>query len=209
MNYTELCTAVADTLENTFEAEDLARFARLTEQKVFNVVQPPVLRSNQTGTLTAGNQYLTLPSGFLFPYSLAVIQADGRYEFLLNKDVNYVRQVYPYPATTGAPKVYAMFDENSLLLGPTPDTNYSVELHFAAYPASIVTAGTSWLGDKFDSVLLNGMLLEAARFMKLDADQLQVHDAAFKASMAELKQLADGKLRQDAYRSGQVRQPVQ
>lgn len=209
MNYTELCTAVADTLENTFSADDLARFARLTEQKVFNVVQPPVLRSNQVGTLTAGNQYLTLPSGFLFPYSLAVVQADGRYEFLLNKDVNYVRQVYPYPATTGLPKVYALFDSNSLIIGPTPDIDYDVELHFAKYPDSIVTAGTSWLGDNFDSVLLNGMLLEAARFMKLDADLMQVHDGAFKASMAELKQLADGKLRQDAYRSGQVRQPVQ
>ena len=209
MDYTTLCAAVQDTLENTFSADDLARFARLTEQKVFNVVQPPVLRSNQTGALTAGNQYLTLPSGFLFAYSLAVIKADGRYEFLLNKDVNYVREVYPHPATSGQPKVYALFDENSLILGPTPDIDYSVELHFAAYPESIVTAGTSWLGEKFDSVLLNGMLLEAARFMKLDADLMQAHDGAFKASMAELKQLADGKLRQDAYRSGQVRQPVQ
>lgn len=209
MNYTELCTAVADTLENTFAADDLARFAKLTEQRVYQTVQPPVLRENQTGTLTVGNQYLTLPSGFLFPYSLAVVQADGRYEFLLNKDVNYVRQVYPYPATTGMPKVYGVFDENTLILGPTPDLAYTVELHFAAYPESIVTAGTSWLGDTMDSVLFNGMLLEAARFMKLDEAKLKVHAEAFKASLAELKQLSDGKLRQDAYRSGQFRQPVQ
>lgn len=209
MNYTELRTAVEDTLENTFTDADMERFTKLTEQKVFQVVQPPVLRQNQTGSVTASNPYLTLPSGFLFPYSLAVVLPSGRYEFLLNKDVNYVREVYPFPAVSGQPKVYAVFDSNSLLLGPTPDIDYDVELHFAAYPESIVTAGTSWLGDTMDSVLLNGMLVEAARFMKLDADQLQVHDAAFKASLAELKQLADGKLRQDAYRSGQVRQPVQ
>ena len=209
MNYTELCTAVQDTLENTFEADDLARFARLVEKKIFQVVQPPVLRRNQTGTVSQGVQYLSLPNGFLFPYSLAVVLADGRYEFLLNKDVNYVREVYPYPATTGQPKVYALFDENTALLGPTPNAPYTVEMHFAAYPPSIVDAGTSWLGENFDPALFNVMLVEAARFMKLDADLITQHDAAFKASMAELKQLADGKLRQDAYRSGQFRQPVQ
>jgi hypothetical protein len=208
MTYTELCTAVADTLENTFTAEDLARFTRLTEQKIFQVVQPPVLRKNQTGAVSTGVQYLSLPNGFLFPYSLAVVLPSGRYEYLLNKDVNYIREVYPFPAVTGTPKTYAMFDENTAILGPTPDTNYAVEIHFAAYPESIVDAGTSWLGTNFDSALFNGMLLEAARFMKLDADLMAQHDAAFKASMAELKQLADGKLRQDAYRSGQVRNPV-
>lgn len=208
MNYTELTTAVQDTLENTFSADDLARFTRLTEQKIFQVVQPPVLRANQTGAVTAGNPYLTLPNGFLFPYSLAVV-IGGRYEFLLNKDVNYVRQVYPFPATSGTPKVYALFDDNTAILGPTPDTSYTVELHFAAYPPSIVDVGTSWLGNNFDPALFNGVLVEAARFMKLDADLIAQHDAAFKASMSELKQLTDGKLRQDAYRSGQVRQPVQ
>lgn len=209
MTYQELCTAVADTLENTFAVEDLARFTRLTEQKIFQVVQPPVLRKNQTGNVSQGVQYLSLPNGFLFPYSLAVVLADGSYEYLLNKDVNYIRQVYPFPATTGTPKAYALFDENTAILGPTPDQPYAVEIHFAAYPPSIVGAGTSWLGENFDSALFNGMLVEAARFMKLDQDLMMQHDAAFKASMAELKQLSDGKLRQDSYRSGQFRQPVQ
>lgn len=208
MNYADLCTAVADTLENTFSAADFARFAQLTEQRVFQNVQPPVLRRNQTGAVTPNVQYLSLPAGFLFPYSLAVVLADGSYEFLLNKDVNYIRQVYPYPATTGTPKVYALFDENTIILGPTPDTSYGVEMHFAAYPESIVTAGTSWLSDNFYSVLLNGMLLEGARFMKASVEDLAVHEKAFIASMAELKNWADGKLRQDAYRSGQVRNNV-
>ena len=208
MNYTELCDAVQETLENTFTADDLARFAQLTEERVYQTVQPPALRKNQNANLSANNQYLTLPVDFLFPYSLAVIMGDGSYEYLLNKDVNYVRQVYPYPATTGVPKVYSFFDENSLILGPTPDTNYEVELHYAAYPESIVTAGTTWLSDTMDSVLFNGMLVEAARFMKADAETMTIHTTAFASSLDQLKQLADGKLRQDAYRSGQVRTPV-
>lgn len=208
MTYDELCTAVQNTLENTFSATDLARFTQLVEQRVFQNIQPPVLRRNQTGAVTSGVQYLSLPAGFLFVYSLAVILEDGSYEFLLNKDVNYIRQVYPYPATTGTPKVYALFDENTVILGPTPDTAYSVEMHFGAYPESIVTASTSWLGDNFDSVLFNGMVLEAARFMKASVEDLAVHEKAFTTSMAELKNLADGKLRQDAYRSGQVRNNV-
>ncbi len=208
MNYAELCTALQETLENTFEADDLARFARLTEQKIYSVVQPPVLRRNQTAAVTPSNPYLSLPNGFLYVFSLAVLGTNGRYEFLTVKDVNYVREAFPFPGVTGQPRVYGIFDQNSLILGPTPDVNYTVELHFASYPASIVDAGTSWLGDNFDSALFNGMVVEGARFLKLEADQMQVHMAAFQASMAELKQLADGKLRQDNYRTPQVRDPV-
>lgn len=208
MNYAALCAAVEDTLENTFTADDLARFATLTEERVFQNVQPPVLRQTQTVNATSGVPLMDLPSGFLFPYSLAVVDNTGRYEFLLNKDVNYIRQVFPNPNASGLPRVYAMFDANTVILGPTPDDAYAVEVNFAAYPPSISVAGTSWLGDNFYSVLLNGMLLEAARFMKLDVETLAVHEKAFTTSLQELKQLADGKLRQDAYRSGQPRTPV-
>lgn len=208
MNYQELCTALQDTLENTFTATDMARFVGLVEQRVYQRVQPPALRKNQTGSLSANNPYLSLPGGFLFVYSLAVQLPTGRYENLLNKDVNYVREVYPFPGTVGVPKTYAIFDENTLILGPTPSTNYVVELHYAAYPPSIAVAGTSWLGDTFDSVLFNGMVVEGARHMKAEADLMAVYEKAFITSLEELKQMADGKLRQDAYRSGQVRNPV-
>lgn len=204
MTYLELCAAVADTTENTFAADDLARFARLTEQRAYNEVQPPALRKNVTSSLTVSNPYLTLPSDFLYVYSLAV-DGNGGFTYLLNKDVSYVREVYPSVAATGSPKVYAQFDRNTLLLGPTPDAAYAVELNYAGYPESIVTASTSWLGDTMDSVLFNGMLVEAARFMKSDKDIVELYDKAFMESLALLKQLGDGKLKQDTYRSGQAR----
>jgi hypothetical protein len=208
MNYTELCAAVSNTIENPFSADDLARFARLTEQKVYNAVQIPALRRNQIGSLSTGNPYLTLPDDFLYVYSLAVLQVDGSYAYVLNKDVNYIREMYPFPTSTGVPRAYAQFDANTLLLGPTANAPLQVELHYGYYPESIVTASTTWLGDNFDSVLLNGMLLEAARFIKEDEDVVKLYDKMFMDSMAQLKQLGDGKLRQDAYRSGQARVPV-
>lgn len=208
MNYTELCALVQDTVESTFTTEQLANFAQQTEQKVFNFVQPPVLRENSTGTLTQGSPYLTLPNDFLYVFSLAVISAAGVYSYVLVKDVNYVRAAYPNPADQGTPKVYAQFDENTLILGPSPDQSYTVELHYAAYPASISTAGTSWLGDNYDSVLFNGMLVEAARFLKLEADTVTLYSKMFDEALAGLKQLADGKQRQDTFRTGQVRNPV-
>jgi len=208
MNYTELCERLQDTVENTFTAEQLALFCQQTEQKAYSTVQPPVMRANVTGFVTPGNPYLTVPAGFLHVFSMASIAADGSYEFLVNKDVNYLREAYPSPPVTGRPKVYAQFDQDKFMLAPTPNTAYSIELHFARYPESIVTAGTSWLGDNMDSVLFNGMLLEAARFMKADADIVTMYGKMFDSSLADLKQLADGKLRQDAYRTGQARVPV-
>lgn len=208
MNYAELAAAVASTTVNEFAADDMARFARLTEQKVYNAVQFPALRRNVIGALTTASSYLTLPDDFLYPYSLAVVTPSGDYEYLLDKDVNYIRQAYPGPAYTGVPKYYAVFDENSLIVGPTPAANYVVELHYGYYPESIVTAGTSWLGDNFDSVLLNGMLVEAARFMKEEQDVVALYVKMFDESMMQLKQLGDGKLRMDTYRTPQVRVPV-
>jgi len=144
-----------------------------------------------------------------------VISATGDYTYLLNKDVNFIREAYPNAATTGTPKYYAVFGPNSgnvqelsLLLGPTPDANLTAELHYFYYPISIVTAGTSWLGDNFESALVNAVLVEAARFMKAEADTVASYDAQYQQSLTLLKNLGDGKMRQDAYRSGQVRTKV-
>jgi hypothetical protein len=208
MNYEDLCARVQDTVENTFTAEQLALFCQQTEQKAYNTVQPPAVRANDTVSVTAGSPYLAAPAGFLHVFSMASIGVDGSYEFLLNKDVEFLREAYPSPNATGRPKVYAQFDQDTFMLAPAPDAAYSIERHFARYPASIVVAGTSWLGDNMDSVLLNGMLLEAARFMKADADIITLYGKMFDSSLADLKQLADGKLRQDVYRTGQTRVPV-
>lgn len=207
MNYSELCARVQETVENEFTEDQLALFCRQTEQKVYNTVQLPVARENKTGLLTAGNQYLTLPEGFLHVHSLAVITS-GAHNFLVDKDVNYIRAAYPAPAVTGRPRVYAIFDENSLLLGPTPDQAYQVELHYGAYPESAAVAGTSWLLENFDSVVYNGMLVEAAKFMKAEEDIIKLYTGHLTESMALLKQLGDGKLRRDSHRSGQTRTSV-
>jgi hypothetical protein len=210
MNYTELTVNIQDICENTFTAEQLAMFTEQAEQKIYNSVQIPALRKNVTGNMTAGNQYLQIPSDFLYCYSLAVIDAGGAYEFLLNKDVNFIRQAYPVNnvASRAIPRYYANFDDSAFILGPTPDAAYLSELHYGYYPESIVTAGTTWLGNEFDSALLNGALIEAIRFMKGEADMVSLYEKMYVDAMSLLKQLGDGKLRQDAYRSGQVRVPV-
>jgi hypothetical protein len=215
VNYTELKTAVEDFTENTFSATDFATMTELAEQKIYNSVQLPSLRKNVTGTLTVNNKYLQAPSDFLSVFSLAVVLADGSYEYLLDKDVNFIRQAYPTPTSTGTPRYYAIFgprsdDPNELtfILGPTPNAALTAELHYFYYPQSIVTANTSWLGDNFDSVLFNGVMVEAARYMKEEPDIIQNYEQQFAQSLILLKQLGDGKNRQDAYRSGQVRVKV-
>ena len=209
MNYTELKTNVQDICENTFTDDQLAMFTEQAEQKIYNAVQIPALRKNVTGTVTGSNTYLTVPTDFLYVYSLAVVDSSGNYHFLLNKDVNFVREAYPAATPTGLPKHYAVFDETTFLLGPTPDSSYVTELHYGYYPESIVTAGTSWLGTEFDSALLNGTLVEAIRFMKGEPDLVALYDKMYVTSMSLLKVLGDGKLRSDAYRSGQPVMPVQ
>jgi hypothetical protein len=218
MNYTELTAAIKGYAENDFpatvgsftSADQIATFVKMAEQRVYNMVQLPALRKNMVGNLTSGNKYLSLPTDWLATFSLAVINGANEYTYLLNKDVNFIRQAYPDTdaAFYGEPKYYGQFDQNTVILGPTPDAGYSVELHFFYYPTSIVTAGTSWLGDNFDSVLLYGALLEAAAFMKSDPDTITFYKQRYDEAMAELKQLGDGKNRQDAYRSGQFRMPV-
>lgn len=217
MNYAELVTAVEDYCENTFPTADMDTFIQIAEQNIYNTVQLPSLRKNVTGTLTSGNKYLTAPTDFLSAFSLAVIHnVTGDYEYLLNKDVNYIRQAFANPSDTGFPQYYAIFgptigdpNELSFIIGPTPDASYAVELHYYFYPESIVDAGTTWLGDNFDSALLNGTLVEAITYMKGEPDIVNLYRTRYQESLVLLKNLGDGKLRQDAYRDGQVRVKVQ
>jgi len=208
MNYSSLVTEIQSYTENQFVAADINTFIRQAEQRIYNTVQLPALRKNSTGNLSAGNKYLTTPNDWLSTYSLAVINNTGEFTYLLNKDVNFIRAAYPNPTDQGLPEYYALFDQNTFILGPTPDSAYTVELHYFYYPASIVDAGSSWLGDNFDSVLLYGALLEAYTFMKGEADVLAEYQKRYDGAMALLKQLGDAKNRQDSYRSGQVRYPV-
>jgi hypothetical protein len=213
MNYVELKENIARICENEFTEPEYALFTEQAEQRIYNTVQLANLRKNVTGTITAANQYLQAPDDFLSVYSLAVYPvAGGAYEYLLNKDVNFIRQAYPNPATTGKPKHYAIFgprsdnaNELSFIVGPTPNVAYNAELHYYYYPVSIVTAGNTWLGDNFDSALLNGALVEAIRYMKGEPDMVKLYQEMYLQSIALLKNLGDGKQRGDAYRSGQVR----
>ena len=209
MNYADLTATIEDYCETTFTPDELATFTKQAEQRIYNSVQFPALRKNSTGTTTSGNKYLAQPSDFLWSYSLAVIDnVTGEYTYLLNKDVNFIRQAFPYPLVSGKPTHYAYFDSNTFILGPTPDANYTMELHYGYYPESIVTAGTTWLGDNFDSALLNGALVEAITFMKGEPDLVKLYQDRYIQSMGLLKNLGDGKLREDAYRDGQVRVQV-
>jgi hypothetical protein len=217
MNYAALSAAIQDYTQN-YEQEFVANipvFVQQAEQRIYNTVQFPSLRKNMTGQTTVNTRYLSCPPDFLAVYSLAVLDATGAYEYLLNKDVNFIRQAYPNPTDYGLPKYYALFgptvsgstisNELSFILGPTPDAQYSVELHFYYYPASIVTASTTWLGDNFDTVLLYGSLVEAYTFMKGEQDMMALYDGKYKEALMLAKRLGDGLERSDAYRSGQAR----
>lgn len=221
MNYAQLFEAIKGYVENDFpntswtdsagtgtatltSTEQINTFIQQAEQRIFNSVQLLDLRKNVTGTMTSGNKYVSVPSDWLANFSFAVIDGTGRYEYLINKDVSFIRQAFPNPNQQGKPTHYAYFDENSYLLGPTPDANYGMELHYFYYPESIVTAGTSWLGDNFDSVLLYGSLLEAYTFMKGEADIIAQYQKRYDDAMAMLRELGEGKNRQDMYRVPRV-----
>jgi hypothetical protein len=222
MTYDELKAAIQAYTENTetnFVAE-IPVFVQQAEQRIYNSVQFPSLRKNMTGVVSTTTPYLSAPDDYLATYSLAVVDADGNYEYLLNKDVNFIRQAYPSPSETGLPRYYALFgpttsgstitNELTFMLGPKPDANYTVELHFYYYPTSITTAasGHTWLGDNFDSVLLYGSLVEAYTYMKGEQDMMGLYNAKYQEALALAKRLGDGMERQDAYRSGQYRQKV-
>jgi hypothetical protein len=235
MNYQTLSAQIQAFTENTFpdtgtwdnrnvtSKQQVDQFIKNAEQRVYNTIQFPSLRKNVMGTISNGNKYLSTPNDFLSVYSLAVVDQAGRYEFLLNKDVNFIRQAYPSPTSTGIPKYYALFgptttsdippvitNELSIILGPTPNTTYSAELHYYYLPESIVDSqdGRTWLGDNFDSVLLYGALVEAAIFMKAEAETLTVYQAKYADALAQAKRLGDGLERGDAYRDGQFKQAV-
>ena len=224
MNYTQLSNAIQAYTENPssdFVAQ-IPVFVQQAEQRIYNTVQFPSLRKNMTGVVSNGNKYLSAPDDFLSVYSLAVITDvtgsnldTGTYEYLLNKDVNFIRQAYPTPQDTGVPRYYALFgptvngssitNELSFILGPTPNASYNVELHYYYYPQSIVTANTSWLGDNFDTVLLYGSLVEAYTYMKGEADMIALYNQKYMEALQLAKRLGDGLERSDAYRSGQSR----
>jgi len=222
MNYTALSSAIQAYTENT-EADfvtNIPVFVRQAEQRIYNTVQFPSIRKNVTGVVSTTTPYLNAPDDYLASYSFAVIDADGNYEYLLNKDVNFIRQAYPKATDTGLPKYYALFgpkvtsgvisDTLSFLVGPTPNANYNVELHYYFYPESITVAadGQTWLGNNFDSVLLYGSLVEAYTYMKGEADMMALYNGKYQEALALAKRLGDGMERQDAYRSGQFRQAV-
>jgi len=225
MNYSELFETIKGYVENDFpntswtgpdgstavtltSVEQINTFIEQAEERIFNTVQLLDLRKNVTGNCSTGNKYLSVPTDWLANFSMAVIDGDGNYEYMLNKDVSYIREAYPNQDTLGKPIYYAYFDENSYILGPTPDDEYGIELHYFYYPPSIVTAGTTWLGDNFSSALLYGALIEAYIFMKGEQDINAEYQKRYNEAMAMLKQLGEGKNRQDMYRSGQVRYPV-
>jgi hypothetical protein len=211
MNYASLSTLIqqyCESTETSFVA-NIPTFVQLAEERIYNAVQIPAIRRNQIGTLSLGNKYLTLPSDWLATFSLAVITpVTGVQEFLLDKDVNFIRQSYPNPNDTGTPKYYAIFDDNTLILGPTPDNAYQVEMHYYYYPQSIVTAGTSWLGDNYENVLLYGSIREAYTYLKGEQDLMNYYEQKYQEALQQLARLGDGLNRRDAYRSGQVRLPV-
>jgi hypothetical protein len=238
MNYTELFNTIQTYTENQFpdvfladgstvsDTTQINTFIKQAEQRIYNSMQFPSVRRNVTGVVSPSTPYLSSPGDFLAVYSLAVIDASGNYVYLLNKDVNFIREAYPSPSSTGVPKYYALFgptttsgaspvvtNELSFILGPKPNSNYTVELHYYYYPVSIADtannpSGTTWLGDNFDTVLLYGSLVEAYTFMKGEADIIALYDGKYKEALALAKRLADGMERQDAYRSGQYRQAV-
>jgi len=208
MNYAELTQNIQEICEQTFTSDQLAMFTKQAEQKLYSMVDLPALRRNQVGVFTTGNPYLTMPLNILYVYSMAVIKPSGDYEYLLNKDVNFIREAYPSVSQAGFPKHYAIFDQTTFIVGPTPAADYSVEAHFAEYPESIVVAGSTWLGEEFDSALLNGALIEAIRFQQGEPELIQFYETLYTQSVQFLKNLGDGKLKQDMYRSGQPRARV-
>lgn len=229
MNYQELFSQIQTYTENQFPdtfvqvttggsqtnvnaVTQINTFIMQAEERIYNTVQIPSLRKNVTGNCSSTSKYLACPNDYLSTYSLAIINTDGTYEYLLNKDVNFIRQAYPDPTATGLPRYYALFgsrlnDPNELtfILGPTPNANYGAELHYFYYPESIVTAGTSWLGDNYSPVLLYGSLVEAYTYMKGEADMLASYNAKYQEALQQLNRLGTGLERGDAYRDGQAK----
>jgi len=211
MNYTSLLASVQDYTQNsesTFVAE-IPNMVKQVEDRIQHIVQLPVFRKTSSGTVTTSNRFLTTPTDFVAAYSLAVLNGSSEYSFLLNKDVDFIRESFDKTTDTGLPRFYAVWDHDTFLLAPTPDSGYTTQLNYFYKPESIVTAENTWLGDEAESALLYGTLVEAYTFMKGEQDLMQLYEQRYKEALVKLKELGDGKLRQDMYRSGQVRVPVQ
>lgn len=210
MNYSELTTAIQDYTQNaeTTFVSHIPTFVKQAEDRIQHMVQLPMFRKSSSGTLTASIRFLSAPSDFVSAFSLAVIDASNDYHFLINKDVNFIREAFPATGTEGQPRFYALWDEDTFLLGPTPSAALTTQLHYFYKPESIVTASTTWLGDEAEAALLYGSLIEAYTFMKGEQDLIQLYDTKFKEALVKLKELGDGKNRQDMYRSGQTRMAV-
>lgn len=193
--YATLKSTVQDyceTSETTF-VNDLPTFIKEAEERILKNVELPVFRKNVTGTATASNTYLSTPTDFLAPYSLAV-SSSGSYSYLLFKHVSFIRDYTPNPTTTGLPKYYALFDDTTFLLGPTPDSNYTFELHYKYRPASLTAgaeSGTTWLSDNAPDALLYGTLTEAATFLKTP-EEIGNYQQRFDMALAALKKLGEG-----------------
>lgn len=210
MNYTQLVQAIKDYTESTETSfvSHIDEFIKQAERKIYNEVQLPYLRKNVTGNATLGNKYVQTPSDFLAVYSMSIIDGSSDQHFLLNKDVNFIREAYANASTQAQPKYYALFDHNTFILGPTPDSAYNIELHYYYYPASIVSVSTTWLGDNYEQALLYACLVQAYTYLKGEPDLLANYEKQYQENMVQLKMLGDGKDRRDAYRSGQVRYEV-
>jgi hypothetical protein len=211
VNYSQLSTLIQEYCESTEQSfvANIPTFVQLAEERIYNSVQIPAIRKNSTASMTIGNKYMSLPSDWLSTFSLAVFNpSNNEYTYLLNKDVNFIRQAYPDADDLGRPDYYAIWDANTMILGPAPDIAYTAELHYYYYPDSIVTASTSWLGTNFETVLLYGSLREAYTYLKGEQDMMNYYEQKYQEALGQLKRLGDGLDRQDAYRSGQVRVQV-
>jgi hypothetical protein len=219
VTYTQLVAAIKSYAEN-YETEFSANipvFVTQAETRIYNSVQIPALRKNVTGVTSASNKYLSCPADFISVFSMAAVNTDGTYEYMLNKDVNFMRAAYPNPSTSGFPQYYSLFgptvasgtitDELSFILAPTPDNSYTVELHYYYYPESITTAadGRTWLGDNYDPVLLYGSLVEAYTFMKGEQDMMAYYEKKYQDALMQLNRMGTGLERGDAYRDGQAK----
>ena len=210
MNYTELSDAIKDYANNTETAfsDAISTFIKQAEQRIYRSVNLPVNRKNQSGDITDGNKYLSMPSDLLFPLSLSIYtygEVDSNQIFLLNKDANFIRATYPNASTEGVPKYYGVFDSDTFIIGPTPNTNYSAELHYYYQPASIVDTSPSWLGTNADTALFYGSLIEAYVYMKGDADMMQLYQQRYQEAIGLLKMQAEGRMTGDEYRDGTIR----
>ena len=207
MNYTELTAAIkeyTDNTETTF-VSNIPTFVKQTEERIYRSILIPELRKNVTTSLTSSNRFLAKPTDFLATFSIAVVDSSSNYSFLLPKDVNFIREAYPATATSGLPVYYALFDGDNFLIAPTPDSGYTVQLHYYYDPPSIVTSSTSWRGDNAEAVLLSGSLLEAYTFMKGEADIISIYKTRYEEALTGLQQLVDGRVKRDSYRNGEPR----